>query len=93
LNGGTNSAFWHGGANATANAGASGTVISDTLIGGIMDWAGVENPLAWNVASATFALNADVAATAAVEGTVDGSTFALEQAILNWRGIPINFLY
>jgi hypothetical protein len=94
LNGGTASTLWHGGATAASNAAAIGTVVSDTLIGGILDAAGVENPLIWKAASAIYAANIDGVAIAVVEGEVEeGSVFALERAILNWRGIPIIYAY
>lgn len=90
LNGGDSSVFWAG-RGASAIADTLGTTITQTPIGAILDGLGVENRFVWTVASATFAANASGTVDAVINYVSPESIWNVEQAILNWRGIPIVF--
>ncbi|HNG37154.1 MAG TPA: RHS repeat-associated core domain-containing protein [Nitrosomonas sp.] len=89
LNGGANSVFWAG-KGASIDAAAIGTTIAKTPIGAILNGLGVKNKLVWNLASATFAANASGHATVVIRHVAPNSSWQIERAILNWRGIPIH---
>jgi uncharacterized protein RhaS with RHS repeats len=90
LNGGDNSVFWAG-RGASTVADTLGTTITKTPIGALLNGLGVENRLVWGAASATFAANASGTAQAVIRYVDPDTLWLIEQAILNWRSIPIVF--
>jgi hypothetical protein len=90
LNGGANSVFWSG-RGAGQIAATLGMPIQNTAIGAALNWAGVENPFIWSLASATYAMNASGAPMAVVTYANPESIWTLEQAILDLRGISYTY--
>ena len=90
LNGGARSVFWAG-RGASSVAATMGTTIAKTPIGAVLNGLGIQNRLAWTIASATFAANAKGTATAVIRYAAPNSIWPIERAILSARGVPIVF--
>jgi hypothetical protein len=76
-----------------ADAAAVGSTMSQTPIGAVLSAANVQNPVVLNIASAIYAANMSGTATVVVgAGGATGAYYAVEQAILAMRGIPIIYV-